>query len=183
MNKGQEHHGHACCGHGHKPVEGGFDVELICAGLAGVCIAVAWLGSYFAFIPHSGSLALYVLAYVLTGWFTVRTALTHVWAGRFEVDSLMLFAAAGAAYLANGPKGRCCCSSSASDTRLKATRWAAPDAPSKRYRVWLHLPPPSDAKVSGSKFQPKLSKLAKSSPSNLMSASPPMASSSKAQVA
>ncbi len=51
------------------------------------------------------SISLYLLAYALTGGFLVREALERLLMGRFEIDSLMLLAAAGAAYLGKWAEG------------------------------------------------------------------------------
>ena len=93
-------HGH---GHSHRSV-GGVDVELACAVIAAVCVVSGWLLSNLsvsAYVPW----AFYLVAYFLTGSFMLGEAIEHLRAGRFEIDSLMLLAAAGAGYLGKWAEG------------------------------------------------------------------------------
>ena len=94
-----------CCTHERHSSESGVDIELTCSILAGVCLAAGWLFDYFQWTPGIVSTVLYALAYGLTGWFMVREAAERLWVGRFEIDSLMLLAAAGAAYLGKWAEG------------------------------------------------------------------------------
>ena len=52
-----------------------------------------------------GSLGLYLAAYAFGGFFTVRDAVQSLWAKRFDIDTLMLVAAAGAAALGDWAEG------------------------------------------------------------------------------
>lgn len=92
-----DHHEHASIG--------GFNIELVCSVAAGIVIAVAWMVSYLSPVPAYLPIGLYVLAYILTGWFMLQEALERLRVGRFEIDSLMLLAAGGAAYLGKWPEG------------------------------------------------------------------------------
>ena len=73
--------------------------ELIFAVLSGVCVGLGWALEAFAGVTEWVPLALFIGAYFFGGWFTVREAWDSVRAGRFEIDFLMLVAAAGAAAL------------------------------------------------------------------------------------
>ncbi len=93
-------HDHGPGGHAHD--HGGLfgeRTELVFAILSGVCVAVGWALAAFTGVAATVPLALFVGAYVFGGWFTVREAWDSVRAGRFEIDFLMLVAAAGAAAL------------------------------------------------------------------------------------
>lgn len=92
-------HEHA---HGHGGIFGE-RTELIFALLAGVLLAAGWLIERRAagLMP----LVLYVAAYVFGGFFTVREAVENLRQKRFEIDTLMLVAAAGAASLGAWAEG------------------------------------------------------------------------------
>ena len=61
--------------------------------------------SYWPSLPAYLPTVFYAAAYVLTGWFMLGEALERVRVGKFEIDSLMLLAAAGAAYLGKWAEG------------------------------------------------------------------------------
>ncbi len=91
-------------GHGH----GGFlgeKAELIFAILSGVFLVAGWLLSNFTDVASPIPLAAYVIAYILGGFFTLREAFDSIRVGRFEIDFLMLVAAAGAAALGEWAEG------------------------------------------------------------------------------
>ena len=79
--------------------------ELIFVGLCGITLLLGWLLPKIAgvsgWIPHS----ILVGAYFFGGWFTVKEAWANLRSGRFEIDSLMLVAAAGAAILGAWEEG------------------------------------------------------------------------------
>ncbi|MCH7638422.1 MAG: heavy metal translocating P-type ATPase [Bacteroidetes bacterium] len=86
----------------HEHVHGGIfgeRSEIIFAVLSGVCVGLGWGLDAFTGIAGWVPLALFVGGYLFGGWFTVREAVGSVRAGRFEIDFLMLVAAAGAAVL------------------------------------------------------------------------------------
>ena len=93
-----EHEGHAH-GPGEHAHGGPFGErsELIFSILCGVSTGAGWLleRTDAPTVP----LVLYVVAYIFGGWFTLREAALAIRAGRFEIDFLMLVAAAGAAAL------------------------------------------------------------------------------------
>jgi Cd2+/Zn2+-exporting ATPase len=95
-------------GHGHAPgAHGGHDhggilgarTELIFAVLSGVAVGLGWALEAFTDVAEWIPTALFMGAYLFGGWFTVREAYDSIRAGRFEIDFLMLVAAAGAAAL------------------------------------------------------------------------------------
>ncbi|NBC16275.1 MAG: heavy metal translocating P-type ATPase, partial [Bacteroidetes bacterium] len=95
-------------GHDHAHDHGGVfgeRTELIFALTSGVVLALGFALSYVGSVPSGVSLALYVAAYGFGGYYTVRDAYDTLRAGRFEVDTLMLVAAAGAAVLGKWAEG------------------------------------------------------------------------------
>lgn len=64
-----------------------------------------WLLETWPISPGWMALACYALAYLAGGWFTVGEALANLRARRFEIDTLMLVAAAGAAALGQWAEG------------------------------------------------------------------------------
>ena len=99
-------------GHDHAPGEGhdgenghahgvifGFNVELVFAVASGLCVGVGWLLDALAPVHWGVPLALYLAAYFFGGYFTVREAVGKIRRRQFEIDFLMLVAAAGAAAL------------------------------------------------------------------------------------
>lgn len=94
---------------GHEaPAHGGVfgeNTELVFSLITGALLLTGWLLGRFqadsAWIPT----AFYVAAYGFGGWFTLREAIGNLRAKRFEIDSLMLVAAAGAAALGGWAEG------------------------------------------------------------------------------
>ena len=87
-------HVHGEAGHAHGASASRW--ELAFAILAGVCIAVGFGLGFAPGVPETVRTAVYGLGVVFGGWFTAREAWASVRARRFEIDSLMLVAAAGA---------------------------------------------------------------------------------------
>jgi len=96
--------GHAGHTHAHGGVFGEH-TELIFAVIAGVCVLAGWLLDRADAGPGWLPQALYVGAYFFGGYFTVKEAVENLRARRFEIDTLMLVAAAGAAALGNWAEG------------------------------------------------------------------------------
>lgn len=72
--------------------------ELVFSLACGALTGVGWgIGKFGA--PALASTALFVVAYVLGSWFTLREVAVALRARKFEIDFLMLLAAAGAAVL------------------------------------------------------------------------------------
>lgn len=87
--------------HDHSAGHGvlGERAELIFAIASGVAVATGWALAAFSDVDGRIPLGLYIAAYVFGGFFTVREALGAVRKRQFEIDFLMLVAAAGAAAL------------------------------------------------------------------------------------
>lgn len=79
--------------------------ELIFAGLSGASLLTGFLLASFADTPRSVEMVFYGLAFVLGAFFTAQEAWQSVRAKRFEIDFLMLVAAAGAAALGEVAEG------------------------------------------------------------------------------
>ena len=101
-----EGHDHAE-GDGHDHARGIFGerTELIFAILSGLCVVLGWGLDTFTEVTEWVPLALYLGGYVFGGYYTLREAIDSVRAGRFEIDFLMLVAAAGAAALGEWLEG------------------------------------------------------------------------------
>ncbi|BAM05413.1 heavy metal translocating P-type ATPase [Phycisphaera mikurensis] len=77
----------------------GFNLELVFAVACGLCVLVGWLLGALTPVPEAVPVTLFVLGYFFGGFFTVAEAFTKIRQGQFEIDFLMLVAAAGAAAL------------------------------------------------------------------------------------
>ena len=97
----EEHGGHD---HAHGGIFGERS-ELVFAGLSGTLLLVGWLLAAFADTPRPVELVVYSLAFFFGAFFTVQEAYASVRQGRFEIDFLMLVAAAGAAALGEVAEG------------------------------------------------------------------------------
>lgn len=101
-------HGHAE-GDGHNHGHGGIlgpNTELIFALGSGVALGLGWLiETFIPALPEWLSFGLFLVAYALGGWFTVGEAIGNLRRKRFEIDTLMLVAAAGAAALGAWAEG------------------------------------------------------------------------------
>ncbi|WP_454902121.1 heavy metal translocating P-type ATPase [Variovorax gossypii] len=96
--------GHA----GHDHSEGGLlgeKSELIFAALAGVLLTTGWLIERSGAGPVWLPTATYIAAYFFGGFYTVKEAFENLKARRFEIDTLMLVAALGAAALGKWAEG------------------------------------------------------------------------------
>lgn len=83
----------------------GARTELAFALLCGGLLLVGWLLTVLTNITPWASWSLYLAAYIFGGVFTFREAFESIRAGRFEIDFLMLVAAAGAATLGEWAEG------------------------------------------------------------------------------
>ena len=99
--EGEDHAGHD---HSHGGIFGEKS-ELIFALLAGGLTLAGWLIGRAGVAPGWVPTALYVAAYVFGGYFTGKEAIENLRARRFEIDTLMLVAAAGAAALGQWAEG------------------------------------------------------------------------------
>lgn len=94
--KGSDH------GHAHGGIFGE-RTELIFAALSGAMLLVGWLISQR--VEGVFPLAFYVAAYGFGGYFTLKEAVGNILKRRFEIDTLMLVAAVGAAALGEWAEG------------------------------------------------------------------------------
>lgn len=91
--------------HGHGGIFGA-NTELIFAILCGVTLGVGYgIERLLETVPGWLPLAFYIAAYFLGGFFTSREAIDNLRLKRFEIDTLMLVAAAGAAALGAWAEG------------------------------------------------------------------------------
>lgn len=117
----------AHAGHAHKPGEGhghdhgseegseghdhahggifGANTEIIFAIACGAAAAIGFGIEKLTPAPGWIPLAFYIVAYVFGGYFTLREAIDNLRMKRFEIDTLMLVAAAGAAALGAWAEG------------------------------------------------------------------------------
>ncbi|MDK8193083.1 heavy metal translocating P-type ATPase [Paenibacillus sp. UMB7766-LJ446] len=92
----------------HAHEHGGFfgqHTELIASLLCGLFLGIGFLLHFSERIPDWTSLVSYVLAYIFGGYFTTKEAIGSMRRGRFEIDSLMILAALGAALLGEWAEG------------------------------------------------------------------------------
>lgn len=93
---------------GHDHAHGGIfgpNTELIFASLCAICLGVGYGLSFVTGLPGWVSLTLYGLAYFFGGFFTAKEAVETIRQGKFEIDFLMLVAAAGAGALGEWAEG------------------------------------------------------------------------------
>ncbi len=106
-HKGQDHGEHDHSGHNH--VHGGIfgpSSELIFALICGALLAIGFaVEKLLPAAPGWLPTACYMGAYLFGGYFTLREALDNIRLKRFEIDTLMLVAAAGAAALGAWAEG------------------------------------------------------------------------------
>ncbi|MDZ3831967.1 MAG: heavy metal translocating P-type ATPase [Sphingopyxis sp.] len=102
---GDDHkHGEGDHGHDHGGIFGE-RTELIFALLCGLVLGIGFAIEKLAAAPEWVPFAFYIAAYGFGGWFTVREAIENLKLKRFEIDTLMLVAAAGAAALGAWAEG------------------------------------------------------------------------------
>jgi Cd2+/Zn2+-exporting ATPase len=96
--------GHAGHDHAHGGIFGE-KTELIFAVLAGGFVLAGWLVGRAGVGPDWLPVTLFCGAYLFGGYFTTKEAVENILARRFEIDTLMLVAAAGAAALGEWGEG------------------------------------------------------------------------------
>ncbi|RYD89938.1 MAG: heavy metal translocating P-type ATPase, partial [Sphingobacteriales bacterium] len=100
--KAQEVNDHEREHAGHDHVSGGIfgeRTELIFALICGGFLAAGFALSFVNGLPRWLPLTLYAGAYLFGGFYTTREAINGIRKGAFDIDFLMLVAAAGAAIL------------------------------------------------------------------------------------
>jgi len=93
-------------GHDHK--HGGVfgeKTELYFAILSGVFFFTGLAIDLGTNLPENYALISFIVAFVFGGWFTTFEAIGKIKKGEFEIDFLMLVAAAGAAYIGKWEEG------------------------------------------------------------------------------
>lgn len=90
--------------HSHGGEDGKFG-ELAFAIACGVSLAVGFGLESLTAAPPAIALGLYILAYLLGGYFTLKDAAHSLRHGKFQIDTLMLVAAVGAATLGQWAEG------------------------------------------------------------------------------
>jgi Zn2+/Cd2+-exporting ATPase len=79
--------------------------SLLLVGLAGLALAIGWVGEQFLGLPAGVAWFFYLLAYVAGGYDVATHAIPGLLRGQFDTDVLMLAAAAGAAVLGEWAEG------------------------------------------------------------------------------
>ncbi len=97
-------HDHASHDHAHGGIFGPKS-ELVFAILCGVFLLVGWLIETFAQLNEWIPLGCYITAYLFGGYYTVTEAIEKIRSSKFEIDFLMIVAAAGAASLGAWAEG------------------------------------------------------------------------------
>ncbi len=106
----EEGHGHRHKGqhdqdaHAHHGALGA-RTELVFSLLCGLALLVGWLFEVYFKLPGWVSVACYVVAYFLGGYFTVWEAIEKLYSRKFEIDFLMIIAAIGGAFLGAWAEG------------------------------------------------------------------------------
>lgn len=90
--------------HGHDGAFG-ISTELLFVALSGLTLLIGWLLPSFVAVPDWLVRAILIGSYGFGGYFTLREAIANILARRFEIDTLMLVAAAGAAALDKWAEG------------------------------------------------------------------------------
>lgn len=83
----------------------GVSTELLFAAVSALALVLGWLGQKLGFLPPAVALGFTGAAFFFGGAFPLREAFANLRQGRFEIDFLMLVAAAGAAFLGEWTEG------------------------------------------------------------------------------
>lgn len=95
---------HTTAGHAH-PHPHGRNTELIFSILCGICLTTGFAIHFINGMPSFIPIICYITAYFFGGYFTAKEAIETIRKGQFEIDFLMLVAAAGAAFLGDWAEG------------------------------------------------------------------------------
>jgi Cd2+/Zn2+-exporting ATPase len=79
--------------------------ELIFTGLCGGLLLLGWLLATFTTVNEWIPWTFYLVAYFFGGFYTLSEAVHNLQSGKFQIDSLMLLAAIGAAFLGKWVEG------------------------------------------------------------------------------
>ncbi|UPK72191.1 heavy metal translocating P-type ATPase [Chitinophaga filiformis] len=93
---------------GHSHAHGGIfghNTELIFSIICGICLGIGFGLHFIETLPAVVPLICYIAAYFFGGFFTAKEAVTAIGKGEFEIDFLMLVAAAGAGILGDWAEG------------------------------------------------------------------------------
>lgn len=93
---------------GHSHAHGGIfghNTELIFSIICGICLGIGFGLHFIETLPAVIPLICYIAAYFFGGFFTAKEAVTAICKGEFEIDFLMLVAAAGAGILGDWAEG------------------------------------------------------------------------------
>lgn len=102
---GKTAHTPGCCGAHSKTGPFGEKSEFIFSILSGIFLTTAFALSFIAAVPQSIVIPLYLISYFFGGYFTAREAYEGLRKKNFQIDFLMLVAAAGAAVLGHWAEG------------------------------------------------------------------------------
>ncbi|QGJ70951.1 Heavy metal translocating P-type ATPase [Planctomycetales bacterium 10988] len=94
-------HGCSSSGHAHEHTK----LSLYSAISAGVVLLITWISATFFGLSETGQIVGYSVAYLLGGWEATIEAFQHVRRGSFDIDTLMIVAAVGAAILGHWAEG------------------------------------------------------------------------------
>ncbi|PSL28272.1 heavy metal translocating P-type ATPase [Chitinophaga ginsengisoli] len=83
----------------------GHNTELIFSIICGICLGIGFGLQFIKTLPSGIPLVFYIGSYFFGGFFTAKEAVTAISKGEFEIDFLMLVAAAGAAILGDWAEG------------------------------------------------------------------------------
>jgi Cd2+/Zn2+-exporting ATPase len=78
---------------------------VLTVAVAGLALMIGFFGEKFLGLPASVALAFYLLSYLAGGYDVARAALPALFRGKFDIDLLMIAAAAGAALLGEWAEG------------------------------------------------------------------------------
>jgi len=113
-DKEQYNHVHSHNDKGEKSIKGhehshdgflGENTELYFSIASGVFWFTGLILSFVDAVPESYSIGFFIIAFILGGYFTLLEAIETIRKGQFEIDFLMLVAAAGAAFLGKWEEG------------------------------------------------------------------------------
>ncbi|MBC9929906.1 heavy metal translocating P-type ATPase [Chitinophaga qingshengii] len=92
-------------GHAHTMMIFGKNTELYFSLLCGATLAIAWVLGRTGIVSETGLLPILIASYIFGGFYTAKEAIETIAKGGFEIDFLMLVAAAGAAILGKWEEG------------------------------------------------------------------------------